>query len=150
MPEPQSLKNHGRLDPPQHFIAVPILLVNFIVCIVVTVKIAISHEPRMLGLHMWLVIVSFALLVAAVNMRLKDLRVQDRVIRLEERLRYAALLQPADLAGSSKLTLRQIIALRFASDAELPALITRAIAENLTPKQIKESITTWRADDLRV
>ncbi len=150
MPEPQSFKNHARLDPPQHFVAVPILFINFVACIVITVRIAISHEPRMLGLHIWLVIVSFALLVGAVNMRIKDLRVQDRVIRLEERLRYADLLQPAELAKSSKLTLRQIVALRFASDAELPALIARAITENLTSKQIKESITTWRADDLRV
>ena len=150
MPEQQSFKNHARLDPPQHFIAAPILFINFIACVVMTVRIAISHEPQMLGLHIWLTLVSLALLVVVVNMRLKDLRVQDRVIRLEERLRYAAILQPADLAASSKLSFRQIIALRFASDAELPSLIARAIAEGLTPKQIKESVTNWRGDDLRV
>jgi hypothetical protein len=150
MPEPQSFKNHARFDPPQHFIAMPILLINFIACIVMTIRIAISPEPRMLGLHIWLTIVSFALAVLAVNSRVKDLRVQDRVIRLEERLRYAALLPQPQLAAASALTLRQIVALRFASDAELPALIGRTLAENLTPKQIKQSIVNWRADNLRV
>ena len=115
-----------------------------------TVKIAIHKDHRMLGLHIWLVIVSAALLAIAINLRAKDLRVQNRVIRLEERLRYAAVLQPAEQAAAAKLTLSQMIALRFASDAELPALIKRAIAENLTSKQIKESVTIWRVDDLRV
>ena len=150
MSEPQSLKNHARFDAPQHFIAVPILFANFVAALVVTARIALSQEPHRLGHHVWLTIVALALLVAVVNMRLKDLRVQDRVIRLEEKLRYAAILPPLDLAAAAKLTLRQIIALRFAADAELPSLITRAIAENLTGKQIKQSITNWRADDLRV
>ena len=150
MPETQNYKNHSRLDPLQHFIAAPILFFNLIACMVLTVRIAISSEPRMLGLHLWLTLVSFALLVATVNMRLKDLRVQNRVIRLEERVRYTALLPQPQLAASAALTLSQIIALRFASDTELPALITRAISENLTSKQIKESIVSWRADDLRV
>jgi hypothetical protein len=150
MSEPQSFKNHARFDPPMHFFVVPILLANVITCIVVTVKIALNHESKMLGLHIWLVVVSLALLVLAVNSRLKDLKVQDRVIRLEERLRYAALLPPAELAASSTLTLQQIVALRFASDAELPALISRALKESLDPKQIKQSIVTWRPDTHRV
>lgn len=150
MPEPQSFKNHSRLDPPQHFIAAPILMLNLLACIGMTIKIAISPEPRMLGLHLWLTIVSFALLVAVVNMRLKDLRIQDRLIRLEERVRYAALLPPPELTATSALTLSQIVALRFAPDAELPALLKRTVAENLTSKQIKESIVNWRTDDLRV
>ena len=150
MPEPQSFKNHSRLDPAQHFIAAPILFLNLLACTVMTVRIAISPEPRLLGLHIWLTVVSLALLVAVVNMRIKDLRVQDRVIRLEERLRYAALLPPPELAANSALTLSQILALRFASDAELPALLKRTLAENLTSKQIKESIVSWRADNLRV
>jgi hypothetical protein len=149
MPEPQSFKNHTRFDPPFHFIAIPILLANLIACIVATVKIAIHAGPH-LGLHIWLTIVSFALLLAVGNGRGKDLRVQDRVIRLEERLRYAALLSPTDLAASAALTVRQIVALRFASDAELPALVARTLAENLEPKQIKQSIVSWRADNHRV
>jgi Family of unknown function (DUF6526) len=149
MPETQNFQNHGRVDPLQHFIAAPILLLNFLGVLTITIVHAV-HGTHGLLLHIWLTIVSFALLTLAVNLRLKDLVVQDRVIRLEERLRYAALLSPAALAASSALTLPQIIALRFASDAELPALITRTLAENLTGKQIKQSIITWRPDTQRV
>jgi hypothetical protein len=150
MPEPQSFKNHGRFDPPMHFFVMPILLANLIACIVITGGIVLHHEGRMLGLHIWLVVVSLALLVLAVNSRLKDLRVQDRVIRLEERLRYAALLPPEKLAESAALTLQQIVALRFASDSELPALVSRTLKEGLEPKHIKQSIVNWRADTHRV
>ncbi|MBB5057869.1 hypothetical protein HDF16_002575 [Granulicella aggregans] len=149
MPEPQSFKNHTRRDLPYLF-SVLVLLANLIATLTMTVKIAISPEHKMLGLHIWLVIVSAALAAMAMNLRVKDLRVQNRVIRLEERLRYAAILQPTEQATAAKLTLGQMIALRFAADAELPTLIPRAVRENLTSKQIKGSITTWRADDLRV
>jgi hypothetical protein len=112
MPETQNFKNHGRFDPPFHFIAAPILLINLIACIVITIAIALHpHGTNMLLLHIWLVVVSFALLVVATNSRVKDLKLQDRLIRLEERLRYAALLSQADLAASEALTLRQIVAL---------------------------------------
>jgi hypothetical protein len=101
-------------------------------------------------LHIWLTLLAFALVVVATNSRVKDLKLQDRVIRLEERLRFAALLPPATLAATASLTVPQIVALRFASDAELPALVARTLAENLTPKQIKESVVTWRPDTHRV
>ena len=150
MPEPQSFKNHGRADAPQHFFTAPVLLINFIVSVVVCVTGTIHHGTHHLASHIWLAIVSLALLVLGVNMRAKDLKVQDRVIRLEERLRYATLLSPPELAASSALTMKQIIALRFASDAELPLLVKRTLAENLEPKQIKQSIVTWRPDNHRV
>jgi len=150
MSDSQNYQNHGRFDPPMHFFVVPILLANLIASIVITVGIALHPEGRMLALHIWLVVVSLALLVLAVNSRLKDLKVQDRVIRLEERLRYAALLPPEKLAVSAALTLQQIVALRFASDSELPALVSRTLDEKLEPKQIKQSIVDWRADTHRV
>jgi hypothetical protein len=150
MPEIQNFKNHGRMDPPFHYIAVPILLLNFLLVLAATIYAATQHSPHGLLLHIWLLLVSFALVVVATNSRVKDLRVQDRVIRLEERLRFAALLPPATLAATASLTVPQIVALRFASDAELPALVARTLAENLTPKQIKESIVTWRPDTHRV
>ena len=129
-----------------HFFVLPILLANVIVMIVS----AVHHLQRNLPFHNWLVVVSIALLVLAINGRVNDLKVQDRVIRLEEQVRYAAVLSPALLATSANLTLRQIVALRFASDAELPSLITRALSENLDGKHIKQSIVTWRPDTHRV
>lgn len=150
MPEIQNFKNHSRLDPPFHYIAVPILLLNFLLVVAATIYVATQHNVHELLLHIWLTLVSFALVVVAANSRAKDLRLQDRVIRLEEHLRYAALLSPAALATSANLTVPQIVALRFAADAELPGLVARALAENLTPKQIKESIVTWRPDNHRV
>jgi Family of unknown function (DUF6526) len=150
MSEIQNLQNHVRRDPP-FLIALPILLLNVVVTLGVTILHALHHGTHLLLLHVWLVLVSIALLLVAANSRTKDLKVQDRVIRLEERLRFAALLPPDTLAATSNnLTLRQIVALRFASDAELPALVARTLAENLTPKQIKESIVTWRPDTHRV
>jgi hypothetical protein len=150
MPEIQNFKNHGRIDPPFHYIAIPILLLNLLLVLGITIHLAIAHRTHAMILHIWLTLLAFALVVVATNSRVKDLKLQDRVIRLEERLRFAALLPPATLAATASLTVPQIVALRFASDAELPALVARTLAENLTPKQIKESVVTWRPDTHRV
>jgi Family of unknown function (DUF6526) len=146
MPTLQNYSNHTRRDPTFHFVVLPVLLINFIATIVVL----IHRWPRHIALHAWLVVMALALLLLAVSARTHALRVQDRVIRLEERLRYQRLLPSDLLAASQSLTLRQIIALRFASDAELPALVQRTLRANLEPKAIKQAITNWRADDLRV
>jgi hypothetical protein len=146
MPEPQNYKNHMRLNPPYHFFLVWVLLANLVITIVVLIR----RWPHHILLHSWLVVMAVALFVLVTIARTYPLRVQDRVIRLEENLRYQCLLTHDLLAASQSLTLRQIIALRFASDAELPALIQRTLSENLEPKTIKQSITNWRADNLRV
>jgi uncharacterized protein DUF6526 len=146
MPEPQTYKNHARFLPAWHFIAAPFLLLNVLFAIAVT----IHHWPQHWVLMIWFDLLSIVLVVSLVLGRVQALRAQDRIIRLEERLRYQALLSPEDLTRSSKLTLRQIIGLRFASDAELPALINRALNENLSEKQVKQAIVTWRPDDCRV
>jgi hypothetical protein len=146
MPEPQSYKNHTRFDPPWHFFIAPMLLLNVILSVAAT----IHYWPRHRAMFIWWILMAVLLLMAVGKARAHSMVAQDRIIRLEEKLRFAALL-PADLlARSQALTVRQIIGLRFASDAELPGLVKRALDENLSEKQIKQAIVTWRPDYLRV
>jgi hypothetical protein len=110
----------------------------------------IRHWPDHRHLFCWWILLSIVLFMGFALNRSYALKAQDRIIRLEEKLRFAALL-PADLlARSQALTVRQIIGLRFASDDELPGLVKRVLDENLTEKQIKQSINNWRPDYLRV
>ena len=97
-------------------------------------------------LNVALLLLAYAAVVAVYTVRQFTLRLQDRIIRLEMQTRLARLGRDADFG---RLSLRQIIALRFASDAELPALLQRAIAENMTHDQIKRAVTTWQGDYLR-
>jgi hypothetical protein len=146
MPTPQTYKNHARYEPMFHFFVAPVLLINLIVATVVLIHRGSHH----IWMHAWLLVMAIALFLLAGIARSYPVRVQDRVIRLEENLRYQRLLTPQLAAAAQSLTLRQIVALRFASDAELPALVQRTLSENLAPKVIKQSITNWRADNLRV
>ena len=146
MPEVQSYKNHTRFDPPFHYVILPLLLLNFIF----SIYIAVHHWPEHPHLHLWWIVMAIVFILMAGNARGSALKAQDRLIRLEERLRLPTVLSGADLAASHQLTEAQLIALRFASDAELPTLVQRTLAENLTRKQIKQTITNWRADNFRV
>ncbi len=139
----QNLSNHVRYDPWFHFFLLPVYLISFIASIVMLA----THR----NLHMlWLVVFVFALVVTNFKTRLYALKVQDRVIRLEERIRLAALLPDSLRAQIPKLTEKQLVALRFASDEELPALAQRALSENLEPADIKKAIRNWRPDSWRV
>ena len=142
-PSSQSFSNHTRFDPLFHFFLLPIALASVIVAIVHAYKV-----PT--GLNGWLIVVAIAAFVAIGKTRGYALKVQDRVIRLEERIRLASVLQEPLRSRIGELTDTQLIGLRFASDAELPALVQRAIAEQLSRKDIKKSVTTWRADTARV
>jgi len=141
--KPQNLQNHARFDPPFHFFLAWVFLAN----VVVSIVFAAYH---LCFYSVWLVVLAIAALIAVFRIRIYPLKVQDRVIRLEERLRLAALLSADDLAQSHALTESQLIGLRFASDGELPALVARTLKENLTQGQIKEAIVTWRPDTFRV
>jgi len=142
----QSFKSHTRWDPIFHFFILPILLANIIV---VGIRIAHSHHP--FGFHsIWLILVAVALFMVAGKSRGYALKNQDRIIRLEERLRLASLVSASELIELDSLTLRQYIGLRFASNPELPDLARRAIREKLSEKQIKEAISSWRADNDRI
>ena len=142
----QSYKNHTRQDPPFHFVLIPILLLNLILSVAVTVH----HWPEHRGLFGWWIVMSLSLPLLAVRTRVNALKVQDRLIRLEERLRLAELLSPEDLAQSYSLTESLLIGLRFASDAELPALVARTLKEGLSQDQIKKAIVNWRPANFRV
>ncbi len=140
---PQSFANHTRLDPPFHFFVLPVFAI--------TVIIAIVHLVMHPSLHAaWLVVLSIAAATAVLKIRIYALKVQDRIIRLEERLRMAILLDKPLRARIVELTESQLVGLRFASDAELPALTARALSENLSRADIKKAITQWRPDYWRV
>ncbi len=139
----QNFKNHTRVDPLYHYAVMPVLLANLVVSIV-----RAFEQPG--GYRFWLIAVALALLALAVRVRTYALEVQNRVILLQERLRMAALLPSEAGRLQGELTRAQVIALRFASDQELGPLAGLAAREKLTPKQIKERITVWRADDHRV
>jgi hypothetical protein len=140
---PQSYANHARMDPPFHYFLAPLLIVAIILSIISLVR-----HPGLDSI-LWMLL-AVALFFTAGKARSYALKVQDRVIRLEERLRLSMLLPEAARPRIAELTEPQLIALRFASDAELPGLAMRAVNEGLTMKQIKSSIQSWRADNFRV
>lgn len=141
----QSYGNHTRWFPWYHFFVAPIL---FAYAGYMTV--AAIRAPSLASAGDAIVAVGIAFGVALA--RVMALTVQNRIIRLEERLRLARLLPAAQAdAAIAALKTRQLIALRFASDAELPGLVTRVMAGELTePKAIKLAVREWRADWLRV
>jgi hypothetical protein len=141
---PQNLQNHAKLVPPFHMFVLPVFLLNAGWTIYHLIKAGISFET-VLG-----VLMGFALLVFALFSRLFALTVQDRVIRLEMRLRLAEVL-PVDLRPRiPEFTVGQLVSLRFASDAELPALARKVLDEKMNDrKAIKQLIKNWQADHLR-
>jgi hypothetical protein len=139
----QSYKHHARFLPPFHFFVIPVLLLNVVNA----------------GRHVWLtpslstafaLVVAAALLMLGLLARVMALSVQDRVIRLEMRLRLRELL-PVDLRGRiNELTPKQLVALRFAGDAQLPELVRTVLSGGLaTQKAIKQQVKEWQADNLR-
>lgn len=144
MAETQTYQNHTRWFPLVHFFIFPALLFNLI-----WQAVRLYQEPSWdRGEWLFMAFVFIALSIAA---RLQALKAQDRVIRLEERLRFKEVL-PKDLAEkASNLKTSELIALRFASDAELPELAQKVVnGEFATTKDIKLAIKNWRGDYLRV
>jgi hypothetical protein len=143
MPEPQTFKNHGRIVPMYHIGVFFALAANFL-----WAGYRLTHgvtADAIVGL-----ILGVALLLMFFSVRFQILTVQDRVIRLEMRLRLAQSL-PADLRPAiDRLTVRQLVALRFASDAELPELVRDVLSGKLSSqKEIKLRVKSWQPDYLR-
>jgi len=139
----QSFANHRRLPTIAFSVAFVVLTADVIVR-----GIAVVQAPSLTSA--WAVVIAAALLVVAYYARRNAQVVQDRVIRLEMRRRLERILPAERHTDIARLELPQLIALRFASNAELPVLIGDALAQSLTATAIKQRITSWQADHLRV
>jgi hypothetical protein len=138
----QNFKNHAKLVPGFHYIALPsllVLLIGSIVNLVHAEEGDLLSSSLLLGMCIVLILVSY-------YSRSFALRAQDRAIRAEENFRHFILTGKPLPNG---LRVSQVIALRFASDEEFPSLTAKALSENLTNKQIKGTIQQWRADNYR-
>lgn len=143
MASEQSYKNHTRWLPAFHFFAAPVLLLN-------TLN-AIRHlynDPNRSTAFQ--VLVAAAILTTLFLARIMALTAQDRLIRLEMRLRLQGLLPPDLNSRFNELTKSQLVALRFASDAELPELCRTALNEKTSQRDIKKMIKRWETDHIRV
>lgn len=140
----QNFSNHTKWVPTYHFFVVPVMVVNFISAIVRLVRMGVSWDSLVY------LLTATALLIFVFNARLFALKVQDRVIRLEEQLRMTRLL-PEDLKGRiEEFTPGQLVALRYAGDDELPGLARKVLHDKLTNvKAIKQMVQHWRPDNLR-
>jgi len=139
----QSFQSHAKWVPPFHFFVLPVLLLN------IGFQIYWCVKAFTIG-GVLSVLVAVALFVGMVMARVMAMKVQDRVIRLEERLRFERVL-PADLHPRiGEFTTNQLVALRFAGNAELPELARKVLEENVKDrKEIKRMIKTWRPDFAR-
>jgi Family of unknown function (DUF6526) len=139
----QSYKNHVRWLPAFHFFAVPVLLINTIV----ELRTLYNNPNRTTA---FAALVAAAILAVAFLARIQALSAQDRVIRLEMRLRLQQLLPPDLTARFDELTVPQLVALRFASDGELADLVRTVLKDGTKQSAIKKMIKQWRPDYVRV
>ncbi|MBI4887755.1 MAG: hypothetical protein HY824_11730 [Acidobacteria bacterium] len=141
---PQNFQNHAKFVPMFHYVLLPLLLVNFL-----AMAYHVWREPSLFT--GWALVMAFLFIVTAFCARVFALKAQDRVIRLEERLRMRELLPPDLKARINDFSPEQLIGLRFASDAELPGLASTVLRDNVQKRDaIKKMVKNWRADDLRV
>lgn len=143
----QNFQNHVRYYAPHHFILLPLILVGVVISLVFAVK---QQTP---DAGAWYGVTAVFLLLGYTSVMLRQhyaLMVQDRIVRLEVRFRYFTLTGKRFEPLEQQLSLSQILALRFASDEELPGLVQRAVTEQLPAKAIKQSIHDWQGDYMRV
>lgn len=141
----QSIDNHTKYQPLQHFIWLPLSLLILIASIGYIVY-SFLNDAFHFGMFILLGTVILTI-IPGMLARMYALTLQDRLIRTEEQLRYFML---TNKRINPQITLQQLIALRFASDDEFIELVDKTLAENLSPKEIKQQIVEWRADDNRV
>ena len=148
--KPQTFASHTRFDPLFHFFLLPVFGLGLLLSLVHFFA-HLSHSDFRDNFHAFLLILlASALLGAVLKIRLYAIKVQDRVIRLEERLRLTQLLSEPLRSRIPELTEDQLCGLRFASDGEVSKLVERALNEKLSRKQIKQAIQSWKPDYWRV
>jgi len=139
----QTYENHVHFRPFYHFSTLPLFVVNAIVFIVLAVR-----APG--AMSIWMAVVSAAFVVFLFDNRVAMLTIQDRLIRFEMRSRLERVLGAGARERIARLTVGQLVGLRFASDAELPALVERALAGELPGrKAVKREVRDWQADTMR-
>jgi hypothetical protein len=143
---PQNLKNHGKIDPQFHYVMFVVLISN----LVFAVFHLLHHWKQDPVAGAWFLVLSLLVFIPFIKLRTYPLKVQDRVIRLEERLRLQSLAPTEWHSQIYRLTEDQLIGLRFAADDEVVELAKQALEHNLTRKEIKERIQNWRPDDFRI
>lgn len=144
MAAPQTYKNHAKFVPLFHFVLLPLFLLNLLAMIY-----HLWQEPSLFTV--WAVLMAFAFILSALFARVFALKAQDRVIRLEERLRLGDLLPPELRGRIREFSPEQLIGLRFASDTELPSLAATVLKDNIEKRDaVKKLVKNWRTDDLRV
>jgi hypothetical protein len=141
----QKYSNHLRFNPLHHFVLIPLS-----VFLLIWTFLKLTNSEIQITEKIFYLTASICILLLTLITRLYALKNQDRLIRLEMRLRYFELTGKSLSTIESQLSLNQLIALRFASDEELLDLINKAIKEGLSNKEIKKSIKNWKADLLRV
>jgi len=140
----QNFRNHARFVPAFHFFVLPVLVINIGTQLYWWIKLGF------IPLHFFTVLLSVALLLGIIYGRLFALSVQDRLIRLEEQIRYERVLPEELRWRADELTVSQFVSLRFASDDELPLLVGKVLDEKLAVrKTIKQLIKNWKPDNFR-
>jgi len=141
--QPQTFATHRRFDPAWHFVGFMILLVGVIAA-------SVHAYRQRTSFNHWMIVYTFGVLLVAFRARSQTLTVQNRVIRLEMRLRLKDVLPAALAARTGELTLSQLIGLRFASDAELAGLVERCLSGDLANAEaVKKQIKNWIPDHVR-
>lgn len=141
---PQNFATHTRWHPPFHFFLMPVLLFNFLWSVLQLYR----YPGWNNGEH---VLLAVALIIMGFLTRINPLKAQDRLIRLEEQLRFQRVLSADQAKRASNLPVGQIVALRFAPDEELSGLVQQVLDGKLTTsKEIKQAIKNWRGDYFRV
>lgn len=143
--EKQNYNNHIRWYWPHHFLFYGVILAASALCVAAAFKFTQQYFE-------WIAIAVCFAVIGALSLMLRQhyaLGNQDRIVRLEMRLRYYILTGKRFEMVEERLSLGQICALRFAGDEELPGLVNRALLENLTADDIKKAVTNWQADNMR-